>query len=258
LRAVVAGLAMLWASHLAWAEMATRLSDGEMKELFEVVDETRDEFEDHLDSTLKDSIIRSPLGEVKIEAFLDDLEDNVEKLDERFESKYAASREAAIVLEQGSALQRYFDRRDPQLKGMSEFDRFAAALSKLAAAYGVSFPLAPGDAPRRYNDEEVAALASQLATRADALEDAVDDDDSLDNTSERSAKSSLDQLEKAAKAVESRVSDGKPASAEARQVIDLGADIGRALASRRLSSETAAAWTRLREDLHTFQRAFGV
>lgn len=253
----LAALALLWTSQAAWAQHGTRLTDEELERLFTVVEETRDEFDDHLDGTFKNSIIRSPVGEVKMEAFLDDLEDNVEKLDERFSKEYAASREAAIVLEQGSALQRYFDRQDRQIKGLSEFDRFASALGQLAEAYGVSFPLISGDAPRRYNDAEVAALATRLVTQADALEDAVDDDDSFDDPAERTVKSSLDRLEKSARAVEERMSDGKPASAEARQVVELGEDVGRTIGPRRISPDTRAAWARIRGDLETFRRAFG-
>ena len=250
-------LMLVWMGRAATAQVPSRRSDEDVEKLFDEVEAARDDFDDHLDDDVKDAIIRSPRGEVKISAFLDDLEDNVEKLDDRFSHEYSASREAALVLEQGSALQLYFDRHDRRMKGLSEFDRFAATLARLAEVYGVSFPLRSDDTPRRYNDAEVVDLATRIATEADALEDRVDDDDLLDDATERSAKSLLDRLEQAAKDVADRVRDRKPASAEARVAVDLGRDIDQALMLRRRENETTDAWTRLRNDLDTLRHAFG-
>ena len=71
-----------------------RQSDADVKALIEDVNQARDRFEDALDGKIKNGIVRGPSGETKVEAFLQDLQDNVNKLKERFTDRYAASAEA--------------------------------------------------------------------------------------------------------------------------------------------------------------------
>ena len=59
---------------------ADRLTDKDVKQLLERIDDERDRFEDQLDGKLKRSIIRGPGGEVNVEKYLDDLQENVDKL----------------------------------------------------------------------------------------------------------------------------------------------------------------------------------
>jgi hypothetical protein len=68
-------------------------------------------------------------------------------------------------LEQGRALQRLLDGCDRQIKGRSEFDQPASELGRLAGAYGVTFPMAQGAAPRRHNGTRTGQFvgAHQLA-----------------------------------------------------------------------------------------------
>jgi hypothetical protein len=80
---------------------ADRLNDKAVKELIDRIDDERDRFEDQLDGELKRSIIRGPRGEVNVERYLDDLQENVDKLKERFKSDYAGSAEVTTVLRQG-------------------------------------------------------------------------------------------------------------------------------------------------------------
>src|SRR5262245_40673019 len=73
---------------------AERPTDKDVKQLLERIDQDRDRFEDQLDGRLKDGIVRGPGGEVKVNRYLDDLQENVDKLKERFTKEYAASAEA--------------------------------------------------------------------------------------------------------------------------------------------------------------------
>src|SRR6476660_10283551 len=77
-----------------------RLSDKQVKTLIDQVDEGRDKFEGNLDSKLKESTLREPNGETKVEGALQDYQDDTKKLQDRFTSDYAASAEVATVLKQ--------------------------------------------------------------------------------------------------------------------------------------------------------------
>ena len=78
----------------AFAQVGERPSDREVKQIIEEIDRARDRFEDQLDPKVKASIIRNERGELNVERYLDDLQDNLKNLKDRFDSEYAASKEA--------------------------------------------------------------------------------------------------------------------------------------------------------------------
>ena len=81
---ITAGAAVMAILFAAPAAAADRLTDKDVKQLLERIDDERDRFEDQLDGKLKRSIIRGPGGEVNVEKYLDDLQENVDKLKGRF------------------------------------------------------------------------------------------------------------------------------------------------------------------------------
>jgi hypothetical protein len=240
------------------AARADRLSDKEVKELLETLDHSRDRFEDQLDGKLKDSIVRGPQGEVRVDRHLDDLQENVKNLRERYTGGYAASAEVATLLRQGSAIHRFMRSQGAGLKGASEWDHLAGDLTKLAEAYGTTFPL-EGDAPvRRVSDGEAAAAAENVAKQSDALKKAFNNDKSLAKPDKEKIKSALDQFKKQANTVKSRVSDGKPASAEMRLLNSSSAAIVEFASSRQLPPAAGEPWSAIQGGMVTLRQAFGM
>ena len=124
--------------HLRRARPARRRSpaDKDVKALLDRIDDERDRFEDQLDGKLKRSILRGPRGEVDVERYLDDLQDNIDRLKGRFKSDYAASAEVTAVLRQASDIHRFMATQPPDLDGASEWNRLSASFGTLATAYG--------------------------------------------------------------------------------------------------------------------------
>ena len=151
------------------APPAPRLTDSQVKDLLQRVDDDRDRFEDELDGKLKHSVLRGPNGEVDVEKFLDDLQENVDKMKGRYENDYSAGSEVATVLRQGSAVQRFMASQAPNMKGASEWNRLAGSLNELAIVYGTTFPTPDTAAVRRIGDHEIADAASKMADAADQV-----------------------------------------------------------------------------------------
>ena len=146
---------------------ADRLVDKDVKALLDRVDHERDRFEDQLDGKIKRSILRGPRGEVDVERYLDDLQDNIDRLKGRFTSDYAASAEVTAVLRQASDIHRFMATQAPDLDGASEWNRLSASFGTLATAYGTKMPMPDGDVARRLNDREVKKVVEELAKSAD-------------------------------------------------------------------------------------------
>jgi hypothetical protein len=204
---------------VASAQAGERLTDKDVQALIETVDNGRDRFEDQLDGKLKATIVRSPSGEVNVARFLDDLQENTGRLKDRFTPEYAASAEVAAVLRQSTAIHAFM-RQKPGIKGGSEWDQLAAHLSRLAGVYGTKFPL-EGDAPvRRITDGEAARAADTIAQQADQFKNAVNREQALAKPAKDELKAQADLVKNAAKSLKSRLNDSKPATSEARQVME--------------------------------------
>lgn len=264
-RLMTAAGAVLAAALLAMpAVSADRLPDKDVKGLIERIDNERDRFEDQLDGKIKSSILRSEGAEVHVEAFLDDLQANVGKLKERFTSDYSASAEVTTVLRQGTDIQRFMSKQPPDLDGASEWTRLASSLGELAKVYGTTFPLPEGQQARRFNDGEVKKIASELAKSAEQfqkdLESALKTDTTIDQPTKDATVQQVNGLKEDAKKLASTVDDGRPASGEAKALLDRAAKIREAAASsgRTLSPAAQTAWGTVESGLQKVALAFGL
>ena len=257
--ASIVGAAALVAPPTALAE---RLSDKDVKALIDRIDQERDRFEDQLDGKLKRSIIRGRGGEVDVERYLDDLQENVDNLKERFTPEYAASAEATTVLRQGSDIKRFMATQPPNLDGASEWNRLAASLGELGAAYGTTMPMAEGQQARRLNDREVRKAADDVAKSADRfrkdLDSSLKNDKTVDKAAREAAVREADALKKDAQELASVIGDERPASGEAKALINRAAAIRAASAGRGLSPAAQTAWGSVESGLDKVAQAFGM
>jgi hypothetical protein len=242
------------------AAAADRLSDKDVKALIERIDDERDRFEDQLDGEVKRSILRGPRGEVHVERYLDDLQENVDKLKERFSSEYAASAEVTAVLRQGGDIGRFIASKPANFDGASEWNRLAASLSQLAAVYGTSMPVPDGQTARRANDREVKVVATQVAKDADhfkkELDASLEHDTSLDKPTREAALRGVEDLKADAKRLGSLAGDGRPASGEAKALLERAAAIRAAIGGRTLSPPARTAWAQIETSLDKVALAF--
>ncbi|HET7217135.1 MAG TPA: hypothetical protein VFJ02_03775 [Vicinamibacterales bacterium] len=242
------------------AVAADRLTDRDVKELVARIEQGRDRFDNALDGKLKDSIVRGASGEVRVDKFLDDFQENIDRLEERLKPEYAASAEAATLLRQATLIERFFKQQPPGTKGESEWNRLTTDLKALAAAYGAEFPLADNASVRRLGDREVAVNAEQIADAADQLKDSLDaelkKDPSIDKATRQGIVHDVDQLSKDAKTLRGRVKDSKPSSAEADQLLARAARIRTFIESHNTPA-AAGAWAGLNGRLQTLASAYG-
>ncbi len=240
------------------AQDVPRLNDNDLKKLIEDVHQGRDRFEDALDNDFKNSIVRGPRGEVKVDQYLDDLQENVNRLKERFSSDYSASSEALTVLRQGTDINGYMKGQPNTMKGSSEWDRLAGLMGTLASAYGTTFPMPADGAARRMNDNETAEAAELAAKQADDIKNAIDRDQAIPQPKRDALKKQADDLAKACKTVKSRIDDDKPATAEARLMFDSAGKLSKDTAAAGASPTTLSAFGPLRANMEKLYQAFGV
>jgi hypothetical protein len=243
---------------LSAAQTGERLSDKDVKNIIEEVNQARDRFEDQLDGKLKSSTLRGERGEVNVEAYLDDLQENVKKLKDRFNDNYAASKEAETVLRQGTDINTYMKAQPNDLKGRSEWDVMAQQLGRLAVAYGTTFPLPASPSVRRINDKEAAEAADEVAKAADKLKTQINNEASLTKETKDAVKEDIDALIQQAKQVKSRAEDSKPATAEMRDLMIMTGKVGTFVKQNTVGPATTSAWEAIQTPMTKLQQAYGL
>jgi hypothetical protein len=205
-----------------------RASDKLVQKLIDATGRDINAFGKTLSSDFKNSVIRGPKGEVNVAHYMDDLDDDIKKLKQRFTRDYSASAEAYAVLTRATPLNKYMQAH-PELKGANDWDVVARDLNELAGAYGASFPLAPDASVRRISDGEIDAAAKTIAANIDKLKQALKSD--LGKAKDlkepgNAALANLDELSKALKDLRSLLDNDKPATAAARLVVQRTVAIG--------------------------------
>ncbi len=254
---LLASVLALWSLPTLAQTTADRQSDSAVKALLEQVDNARDKFEGNLDNSLKNSTIRNATGERSVSGALQDFQDSTKKLKDRFTDDYSASAEVEVVLKQGTAIDSFMQRNPGVTKGRSEWDHLAATLKSLAGVYATTFPLPEGATVRRMNDKETAAAAEAIENSADEYKKQLDDDKTLTKADKDAGKKSAEALSKAADTLKSRVSDGKPATAEMRIVVDQVAKLD-AFSTAHPVPLTAASWSGIKTALGKLEQAFNI
>jgi len=235
-----------------------RLSDKNISSLVEKIGNQRDKFERALDSDFKRSVLRGPGGEIQVRGYLDDLADAVERIEDRFDGNYAASTEVQDLLERADIMNGYI-RSNPSLEGANEWDVFGSSLQQLAAAYGTTFPLPDGAMVRRIGDGELETVAAAVNKLAKDLQRSVRSQtrgkDELKATGQDLEKE-LSTLADTGKTLSSRIRSGKPASAEARQLMDSVGKVESLIRVPGMPGELATAWETVEPSIEKIAQAY--
>ncbi|MCH1491224.1 MAG: hypothetical protein L7T24_01610 [Luminiphilus sp.] len=244
----------------AHADPIARMSDKQVKELAKTLAKQEKAVEKALPSKFKKSVLRGPSGELMVRDYFSDLGDAIDHLYERFTGQYSASAEATEILTRSSVMHQYFQ-DNPDVKGVNEWDVYAGSLQQLAGAYGEEFPLGDDPAVRRIGDQELAEAAQ------DAAGFAKDFDSVLYKGSKKvselkddvkAARAELKTLASASKALSSNIKKGRPATAEAKQVMQAVDAIEEVLDDEAMPEEVVDAWDAGQTPINKIAQAFSL
>src|SRR5436190_2694251 len=148
------------------ATATERLTDQQIKALLERIENERAAFEAALDDKLKNSVIKGERGEVNTNEFFDDLQDQVKRTRDRFDSNYSASSEVLALLQFATRLDAWASMQSAGFRGSKEWGALAGDFRRLSAAYNSAL-LRPGQRAlgaraRRLNDGELMAAVANV------------------------------------------------------------------------------------------------
>ena len=255
----VAGLTLAALFSVAANAQTARPSDSQVEELIEQTQKSAASFERAMDRDLKSSTVRGANGEVKVDLYLKDFQTDIERMKGRFNGKYAASAELVTVMNRAGSLGAFVESQPASFKGRSEWDTFAAKLNELAAAYGSSFPMKADSPPRRMNDLEIEQATDAAVKHGQTLRRALPDVyGKEDKASIKTTEGHIEAMTKAAKGLNARIDDHKPASGEAAVFAEAVAKVQSALGERALTADAKAAAEGITAAVLKVEQAFGM
>ena len=242
------------------ADPIARMSDKQVKELAKTLAKQEKAVEKALPSKFKNSVLRGPSGELMVKNYFSDLADAIDHLYERFTGQYSASAEATEVLTRSSVMHQYF-LNNPDVKGVNEWDVYAGSLQLLASAYGEEFPLGDNPAVRRIGDKELADAANDAADFAKKFDSVLSK--GTKKVSElkgdvKDAREELKGLSAASKSLASNIKKGRPATAEAKQVMLAVEAIEDVLDNEAMPEDVVAAWDAGQTPINKIEQAFAL
>lgn len=256
---VAAGATLAALFSVAALAQSARPSDKQVEQLIGELQKSAQTFERALDSNLKKATVRGPGGEVAVEMFLKDFKTDMQRMDERFDAKYAASAELLAVLRRAGGLDTFIDGQPASLKGRSEWDSYSATLNELATAYGSSFPMKADNPPRRMNDLEIEQASDAAVKNGQALRKSLSSVYGKENKDAiKAAQTEIDAMTKAAKGLKARVDDDKPASGEAVVFVEAVEKVQTALGERALTGDAKTAADGITASVSKVKQAFAI
>jgi hypothetical protein len=147
------------------------------------------------------------------------------------------------------------------MKGANEWDVFGSSLQRLASAYGTTFPLPEDAAIRRIGDGELEDAATAISKFARDMRKPVRKYAKGTDELKAAAKGLNDELSSLydqSRTLASRIRSGKPASAQARQMMDSVGRIEALLETEGMPGEVAAAWQQGSTGITKVKQAFAL
>ena len=213
----------VWLGAGTQAARVERLTDPQVKLLVKNIDRGFERWKDDLERrNMDDAVIRSAAGNVDVHKFLDDMEHDIDLVEDRLESRYAAGPEITALLRRASDVERRYGPTGAPETWTTLGRQFAA----LAAAYGVGWPIDAAATGQRKMDGELARDAARLADAIDPLRNAALKAASAarrPKAEREDADRMMRDLKRAARQLESHLDDHRAMPSEATRVLELGA-----------------------------------
>jgi hypothetical protein len=249
------------------ASAIDRLTDQDVKKLFDTIEHNRSDFEGALDDKLKNSTIKSERGDVNANEFFDDFQDQVKRTQERFENDYSASSEVLSLLQYATRIEAWASTQPAGFKGSKEWGELDTNLRRLAAAYNTTLPLSSaqglgGGQARRINDAELVMAAANLEKKIDGFKTAYDSamaaNTKITPEMRQTAIQQVDAMKNNAKALNEALGNKQMGVPEAGALLKSSALIIDTASKLPSGSAATAAWTPLGSDLVTVALAYEV
>lgn len=246
------------------AQKAYRLSEEEMKNLLQRIEERAD----HFRSSLKDALDKGRFDDSKTEnnvnRLVKEFEAATDRLKDHFDKNESAAGDAEDVLKRAASIDGFMMRHPLTSRSQSDWMSLRGSIDELARSYNVSWDWAGGltNHANRINDRQVKALLQRIEEGADrfrgSLKDALEKTRFDGTKIEDNINDFIKSFEQATDRLKDRFNKNQSAASDAEEVLTRAADIDRFMLRHSLKPRAQEDWRRLRGNLDELALAYGV
>lgn len=202
---------------------AGRVSDEDLKKVWENVDKDTGRFRDAVGNKLQ-KVTNSAGETVDIQQTLKDFDSAAEKLKDQFNAGKESSSDVEAFLKQAAMIDRGMTNNPNLTDAGSQWQSLRQSLDQIVQAYHVSWEWDQNSPhPARMHDVEAEGLATRIGEASKNLRDQVKDslkkDPNADKTMQKNVETAFKTLEKQADELKKRIHDNKPVDSEVGQVL---------------------------------------
>lgn len=247
LLAIVVALAV---PALVWSQQPNRLTDDDVKKIWESVDSGAGKFRDSVGDKIHKITLNGETFDVQ--QMLKDFDSTGEKLKDDFSAGKENKTEVEIFLKKAAKIDAIVKESSAGAAVQSEWQALHDNLDKLVAAYNVSWEWNDNSPhPSRMHDRELEGLMMRIRDSSKQVSSQVKNslkkNTAVDKPTREKVENSFKTLEKQADELSKRIKDGKAVSAEVTQILASAKSVGETLAPLNVSVEASTAWNRLKE-----------
>jgi hypothetical protein len=259
---------------IAQAQRPYRLSEGDLKQLINRLEQHTDQFRKSLDSSLDRSRLDGSRAEDRINDFVKDFEAATDRLKDRFDDNNSASATVQELLDRAARIDRFMANHHLTGRVYEDWMRVRADLDEMASTYSVAWnwpvvevTISPDAATterhaRRINDSDVKAIISRIDAQAErfrhSLRDALNHSRFNHTGAEDDINAFVKNFEKATDRLKDHFGKHNAATDDAEEVMRRAARIDAFMRAHELSSRAQEDWQALRRNLDELAAAYNV
>ena len=259
--AVTIALAIVGLPAIVSAQHPYRLTEQQVENLLQSVENKTDRFRESLDDALDKSRIDGTRAEDNINQFVKNFEEATDRLKDRYGDSQTAAASVEEVLQQTAAIDNFMWRHRLTPRSQNDWQSLRGDLEQLARAYHVSWGwLGPIGHAHRVSESQMKSLISQIEMRSDTFRKSLDD--ALDKTrfngtrAEDNINQFVKDFEEATDKLKGRFDDDNTAMATVHEVLRRAARIDAFMRRHRLTLAAQNDWRSLRRGLDQLATAY--
>ena len=245
-----------------------RMTDRQVDVIVRNLENSADRFRGSMADWLDRSRYQNTRAEDDINAFVQNFENSIDTLRDRFNSRSSVAADVELVLRQASLINSFMMRNRLGARAEGDWRVVRANLNQLARAYNVTWnwnqPVANVgvQVPTRVNDQQVALILGRIEARADTFKSSIDramDRSRWDGTrAEDNINQFMADFERATDQLRQNFNSRRATNSDVENVLRRAAYIDDFMRRNRLNQRVENDWQLLRRDLDQLATTYNV
>ena len=261
--AVVLALTTMGLVTAAQGQRQYRMTDNQMRQLLQRIENRTNTFSRNLDNTLRRSGVRNTAQENEINRYVADFESSLDQLRTRFNNRQSTATEVRVTLERAALINNFILAHRLGAPVTRNWRLIQSDLDQLARSHNINWQwnTVPTTVGHRLSDTQLRQLVRRIENRSNRFRNSFDralDRSNLAGTTQDEVKRRVNDFENATNQLRDSINNRQSTSVHAQDVLQRAVYINTFMQNNRLDSRVERNWNLLRSDLNQLASAYDI